>query len=142
MAIDTDGPLGYFDSINLGKRKPGTCDGFCISCPEKNDCNYSKAKSLPDFPGSGYQNSGDSEFNSRVLNVEQFSSRYRLRDSDSGFSNPPGYFSENSPGFDYTQGSGSGGGFHGSYSGKDDYSKRGPKASSSNYCAGSSCGKK
>lgn len=139
MALDTK---EYTNQGTSGKSF--LCDGFCIACPKKLECPFSKVESKR---GNKYNDSD--ELNRRALSVDAFSSRFKGYNSGEGygFSNPNIKYSGqrgeygNSPGFNYGESSSSTG-FHGSYSGKDDYSKMTPRGGKSNYCSGSSCGKK
>ena len=119
------------------------CDGFCIRCPNKNECSFSKFQNKRD---SKYNDSD--ELDNRALNLDSFSSKLRKygHKNEPGFSNPMKSYSGNSlgygrnSGFSYSENSTTSG-FHGSYSGKDDYSGMSPRSSKSNYCSGSGCSK-
>ena len=135
MAIDLRNPLEYSDSRRLRNSPGDECDGMCEKCPKARFCAFARVEKIS---SSGYKNSGDEEFNSRMLNVLGYSSRYSSR-SEKGFSNPMKDYSISEG--DYSKDFASG--FHGSYDAKGgDYSKMSPKSSGSNYCSSAGCGKK
>jgi len=138
-------PLSYAEFRNLDRSQQNPsfkeCDGMCERCPRQRNCIVSRTEKI--FT-SGYRNSGDSEFNSRMLNVLGYSSRYSHRGDNSGFSNPGREYPTNGKDYssrgDYSGSSSSG--FRGSYDGQDGYSSMTPKGGKSNYCSSSGCGKK
>jgi hypothetical protein len=143
MAIDFNGPLSYTES--RATRKSNICNGFCINCPNKHDCPYSKIKGMNE---SSYSDSN--ELDKRSLRVEGFTSRLGIKQGrEYGFSNPnrdysghKGEYANNSRGYGISNDSP---GFHGSYDSKSPdggYSGMTPKGGKSNYCSSGGCGKK
>jgi hypothetical protein len=130
-------PWNYTNFRNLTEPSR-ECDRMCEKCSRAQVCLLSTVEKIR---GSGYQDSGDSKFNARLLDIFAYSpSQRQPRDGNKGFSDPKRDYSlgrrdYSLAGMDYSRSSS--GGFYGS--GKNSYSR--PKSSCS-YCSSSGCTKK
>jgi hypothetical protein len=142
MIVDFNNPATYESRRSSERKRP--CDGFCISCPERRECPFSKVGEQRNS-----QHNDSDELDLRTLSMYSFKTRFGKGPRDNyGFSNPNRDYPTNLRGdyscslSNYNSGISSGSGFHGSYSGKDDYSQLSPCGSKSNYCSGAGFGKK